>query len=94
MNFSPAAKQNLSKYHNIQFICDTFENCDFTESQFDIILSATTFHWLEKESKYYDCYKYLKDNGFLVLFWNSFCRENSQIMKEIDEVYARNLSET
>lgn len=73
---------------------DTFENCDFKESQFDIILSATTFHWLEKESKYYDCYKYLKDNGFLILFWNSFCRENSQIMKEIDKVYARNLSET
>ena len=93
-NLVEVAKQNLSKYRNIQFICDTFENCDFKESQFDIILSATTFHWLEKESKYYDCCKYLKDNGFLVLFWNSFCRENSQIMKEIDEVYARNLSET
>ena len=88
------ASKNLSKHHNIQFICDTFENCDFNESQFDIILSATTFHWLEKESKYYDCYRYLKDNGFLVLFWNSFCRENSEIMREIDEVYARNLSET
>ena len=93
-NLVEVARQNLSKYDNIQFICDTFENCDFEENQFDIILSATTFHWLNKESKYYDCYKYLKNNGFLVLFWNSFCRENSQIMKEIDEVYARNLSET
>ncbi len=63
-NLVEVAKQNLSKYRNIQFICDTFENCDFKESQFDIILSATTFHWLEKESKYYDCYKYLKDNGY------------------------------
>lgn len=93
-NLIEVAKQNLWRYNNIQFICDTFENCSFTEKEFDIILSATTFHWLERESKYYDCYKYLKDNGFLVLFWNSFCRENSPIMKQIDEVYARNLSET
>lgn len=93
-NLVEVAKQNLSGYHNIRFICDTFENCDFENRQFDIILSATTFHWLEKDSKYYDCYRYLKDNGFLVLYWNSFCRENSPIMKEIDEVYARNLSAT
>ena len=88
------AKKNLSNYQNIQFICDTFENCNFAEKTFDIILSATTFHWLENESKYYNCYKYLKDNGFLILFWNSFCRENSPMMKEIDDVYTKNLSET
>ena len=92
-NLLEVAMKNLSQYDNIQFICDTFENCDFKEGQFDIILSATSFHWLNKESKYYDCYKYLNDNGFLVLFWNSFFRENSQTMKEIDEVYAKNLSE-
>ena len=93
-NLVEVAKQNLSGYQNIQFICDTFENCDFKGRQFDIILSATTFHWLERDSKYYDCYRYLKDNGILVLYWNSFCRENSPIMREIDEVYARNLSAT
>ena len=93
-NLVKVAQNNLSQYSNIQFICNTFENCEFNDENFDVILSATTFHWLEKESKYYDCYKYLKDNGFLVLFWNSFCRENTEIMKQIDEVYARNLSDT
>lgn len=93
-NLVEVAKKNLSEYHNIKFICDTFENCVFGKKEFDIILAATTFHWLEKESKYYECYKYLKDNGFLVLFWNSFCRENSQVMREIDEVYAKNLFDT
>lgn len=92
-NLLEVARKNLSQYPNIEFICDTFENCEFEEKKFDIILSATTFHWLEKENKYYECYKYLKDNGFLVLFWNSFCRENSQVMKEIDELYAKNLYE-
>ena len=50
-NLVEVAKQNLSGYQNIQFICDTFENCDFKGRQFDIILSATTFHWLERDSK-------------------------------------------
>lgn len=93
-NLIKVAQSNLSNFNNIKFVCDTFENCKFKDQQFDIILSATTFHWLEKESKYKDCYSYLKDNGFLILFWNSFCRENTKIMKQIDEIYAKNLSDT
>jgi len=92
-NLINVAKENLSQYSNIQFICDTFENCEFDQKSFDVIISATTFHWLEKANKYSDCCRYLKDDGYLVLFWNSFCRENSDIMRAIDDVYIRNIPE-
>ncbi|MBE5821324.1 MAG: class I SAM-dependent methyltransferase [Clostridiales bacterium] len=91
-NLVEVAKYNLSEYTNIEYICDTFENCNFSEKQFDSIISATAFHWLDKETKYMNTAKCLKDNGFLILFWNSFCRDNSDVMKKIDEVYDKHLS--
>lgn len=82
------AKSNLSEYKNIEYICDIFENCDFKEKSFDKIISATAFHWLDKETKFMNSHRYLKDNGYLILFWNSFCVKDNDLTKEINKLHS------
>lgn len=39
---------------------------------YDLIFSASAFHWVPKTNSYRDCFRMLKPMGTLALFWNSF----------------------
>lgn len=51
--------------------------------EYDMIYCAQAFHWLDPKLKYEKCYKLLKDNGYLVLFWYNSCNDNSTEAKEM-----------
>ena len=44
-NLSEILKLNLKRDKNVNVIVDTFENAQFKEDEFDLIVSATSFHW-------------------------------------------------
>ena len=54
---------------------------------FDVIISATAFHWLDLSVKYKKSYSFLKDNGLLILYWNNYGIENKEMEENIQEVY-------
>ena len=61
----------LEKFkQNVTVDVISFENYDPQNFKTNMILSATAFHWLDKDIKYKKCFELLKDNGFLVLMWN------------------------
>lgn len=60
-----------------------------SEECFDAIVSATSFHWMDKNIKYKKSYKLLKNNGVLILYWNYFANNNTEIEKIINELYIK-----
>lgn len=94
-NLHAISKVKLKDFDNVHCICDTFENIKLEENEFDAIIAATAFHWLKGENeleKFYRSSQFLKKDGYLILFWNSFCRLENDLTKEMDKIYEEELS--
>lgn len=63
-------KQKFSAYEKFNIINADFLKADLPEKHFDLILSATAFHWIPKDSGYAKIKSLLKSNSVLALFWN------------------------
>jgi len=50
----------------------TFEAAELERGTFDLAVSATAFHWLDRESGPRDLGACLRPGGWLALFWNTF----------------------
>lgn len=88
ISLSSIAKNELASFANVKLICNTFE--EFNSSKpFDILFSATAFHWITPSEKYSKTDELLDNKGFLVLAWNSFCQSNTNAAIEIDNLYKK-----
>lgn len=83
-------RNKYSQYNNLKVLNTTFEAYT-AESTFDLIYSATAFHWIPSEIAYRGVYNLLKSGGHLALFWNipSIHRDNPSLYSEIQAVYAK-----
>lgn len=59
-----------SDYKNFSVINTDFMNYSLNSDAYDLIYSATAFHWLPAPEKYNKVMSCLKSGGVLALFWN------------------------
>ncbi len=50
----------------------SFEDASLPDGHYDLIVSATAFHWIEPEAGFEKARRLLKPGGTLALFWNVF----------------------
>jgi len=50
-------------------------------------MSAQAFHWIPKEIGYAKAARALKDGGHLALFWNRYPALDSNLARDMDQVY-------
>ncbi len=69
----------------------TFEEISESGSLYDLIFSASAFHWLPKQEAYAKCLRLLKPDGTLALFWNATYPSDprGQLFQEILSAYRR-----
>jgi ubiquinone/menaquinone biosynthesis C-methylase UbiE len=88
-NMLAYAKKNLKKFYKLRFKKTKAEQIKF-KNKFDIITSASSFHWYTKKA-YKNLSSSLKKNGLLILLWNPRITEMSKdehnIQKILDEKY-------
>lgn len=87
-NLLRIAREKLGGQSRIEFRNQTFEAFQ-TEQTFDVVLSATAFHWLKESDKYQRVAELLNPTGRLVVMWNSFCRNNDPVDAEIEAAYQK-----
>lgn len=80
------ARQRCRQFPKVHFIRSTFEEYN-TPEQFDVIMSATAFHWIDPFVKLTKPAKLLKDDGVLAVFWNNYFRDDNMIFDEINAAY-------
>lgn len=62
--------EKYKDYPNFSVLQADFMHCPLEENQYDLIFSATAFHWLPQEEAYARIMKLLKKGGTVALFWN------------------------
>jgi ubiquinone/menaquinone biosynthesis C-methylase UbiE len=81
------ARQNCINYPNVKIINTTFEEWELTNSKFDVVLAATSIHWISKEIRYIKTANALKPNGSLILLWNTASKPQDEVYQILHEVY-------
>ncbi|MCL2818071.1 MAG: class I SAM-dependent methyltransferase [Clostridiales bacterium] len=82
------ARMKFENYDNFQVINMDFENYD-CGGKFDLIYSASAFHWINEETGYPKVFDMLKNGGTLALFWNRTIPTADPLQMKIYEVYKK-----
>jgi SAM-dependent methyltransferase len=53
----------------IEVVVSRFEAVEMREATFDLVASATAFHWVDLSIGVERCARYLRDDGWLALWW-------------------------
>jgi cyclopropane fatty-acyl-phospholipid synthase-like methyltransferase len=83
--------KKYSEYNNFNSICSSFEEYDCLNETYDLIFSATAFHWIKPEVGYPKAYKLLKRNGVMAVFWHmsSIIEPQTEMLIEIKNIYRK-----
>jgi SAM-dependent methyltransferase len=76
---------------DFQVECGAFEDYPGKEESYDLLYSATAFHWISPQVGFPKAYKLLKPGGTIALFWNHpfVGREEDPLHREIQKVYGK-----
>ena len=89
--FSVLCREKFKTYPNFKVVTDKFELTDFENSAYDLVYSASAFHWVPEEIGYSKVFSMLKKGGVFARFANHPSRDKGKpaLSKEIDDIYAR-----
>ena len=80
------ARKKLSGFPNVSFVKQAFEAWK-PEGTFDLIISATAFHWVDPKVRYLKAFEVLKSKGFLAVFSNQHVRKDEGFFAESQSLY-------
>ncbi len=70
INLADVCKEKFSNYPNLHLISGKFEDVSLPKESFDLIYSATAFHWIPEVLGYTKVFSLLKKNGIFAQFSN------------------------
>ena len=68
-NLAAYAREKFSGCENFRVVCSDFEAFE-PDARFDLVYSATAFHWIPEETGYPKLMRLLSPGGAAALFWN------------------------
>lgn len=87
--FSALCKDKFKDYPDFNVITNKFENVDFENDAYDLVYSASAFHWIPEGIGYKKVFAMLKKDGAFARFANHPYRGkgNPALSAAIDEIY-------
>ncbi len=88
--FSKLCKEKFKTYPNFKIVTNKFELTNFENDAYDLVYSASAFHWVPEEIGYPKVFSMLKKGGVFARFANHPYRDkgNPALSEAIDEIYA------
>ena len=89
VEFSKLCKEKFKEYRNFDVITNKFEDTNFSDDTYDLIYSASAFHWVPESIGYTKVFSMLKSGGAFARFANHPYRAkgNLPLSEEIDRIY-------
>lgn len=90
-NFSQLCREKFKEYPKFSVITDKFENREYENDAYDLVYSASAFHWVPEEIGYKKVYAMLKKGGAFARFANHPHPDkgNPALADEIQQIYAQ-----
>ncbi len=87
--FCELLKEKFKEYQKFSVITGKFEDTAFEDNAFDLVFSASAFHWVPEKIGYEKVFSMLKSGGAFARFANHPYRDkgNPALSQEIDEIY-------
>lgn len=87
--FSELLKDKFKEYQKFSVINGKFEDTVFEYNAFDLVFSASAFHWVPEKIGYEKVFSMLKSGGAFARFANHpyHAKGNPALSQEIEEVY-------
>lgn len=87
--FSELLKEKFKEYPRFSVITGKFEDTAFDNNAFDLVFSASAFHWVPEKIGYEKVFSMLRSGGVFARFANHPYRDkgNPALSQEIDEIY-------
>ncbi len=88
-HFSEICREKFEGYDKFSVITGKFEETEFAKESFDLIYSASAFHWVPEEIGYPKVFSMLKGGGVFVRFANHPFEDKGrpQLADEIQKLY-------
>ena len=88
-NFCEICREKFKSYPNFSAVAGKFEDVELN-GEYDLIYSASAFHWIPEEIGYKKVYDMLKDGGIFARFANHPYRDKGKpaLSEEMDRIYA------
>lgn len=83
------AAQKCRQYPKVHIHTISFEDWQPEENAFDLVISATAFHWIPPEIGYPKAAKVLKNSGYIAVFWNLHPTPYMGFFREVQKVYRK-----
>ncbi len=64
------ANAKLASFPNVKVTCVSFEAYSCPSATYDLLLSATAFHWTDPDIRFQKAHGLLTEDGTLALFWH------------------------
>lgn len=88
-NLVSIAMKRCQSFPDVRFQTTTFEDWQPQNQSFDLIVSATAFHWVDPEIGYKKAAEVLRPQGYVALFWNLHPEPYTGFFSCVQEVYHR-----
>lgn len=88
-NFSELLKSKFKAFPKFSVVTGKFEEVSLEEEAFDLVFSATAFHWVPEKEGYEKVYRMLKKGGAFARFANRprNCQNEPELGEEIQALY-------
>ena len=88
-NFASYTREKFKIYKNFNVVRSAFEDYDCDDNKFDMLYSATAFHWIPDEIAYKKAYRIIRSGGTIALFWNrpSPNDKDNPVHRKIQSIY-------
>lgn len=94
-NMAAVARHNLAAYPQARVWTGAFEDWPVQAQAFDLVISATAFHWIDPAIGYPKMAQALRPGGAIALFWNQhiYNAKSERFFETVQEVYRQQAPE-
>jgi SAM-dependent methyltransferase len=94
-DLAAVARRKLSGFSNVTIAIDSFEDWTLPPEPFDLVLSATAFHWVDPVVRYEKAARALRADGALAVFgYHHVAGGDEAFFEQVQDCYRRNMPGT
>jgi ubiquinone/menaquinone biosynthesis C-methylase UbiE len=87
IDLAAVAARKFCESNNVQIAVSSFEQWNPEGRLFDLVIAATSFHWIDPAIASAKSAAVLKPNGSLAVFWNRSIRHDDGFFLRVQDVY-------